>query len=244
MSGYTKEEILKTLDNIEPFNFFLNLEHGYFYTAGSRINLYADENKWAIVFEKSGFGNRSGRAEIELNYYGNCLVNLDRAGLNNIYICNSKYLTLISGEEFEKIEGDFELVDRDATRVKVRNVELSIEQDIQKYITKGIEIQAFDNPKKMIDYQSLVRYLDEENPEVFRATKEELKIALPDDLPLIMKIDSWHHKSYSEYSGGKPSSYETYKMIADVLVSKDSKRWKPTLSSNNDWRNWLEAGGL
>jgi len=59
-----------------------------------------------------------------------------------------------------------------------------------------------------------------------------------------MKIDKWHHKSYSEYGGDKPSSYETFNLIADILVSKNANIWEPSLESNNDWRNWPEAGGL
>lgn len=244
MSTYSRKDILNTLDDDEVYNFFLDLEHGCFYTAGSRINLYADKSRWAIVFEKSGFGNRSGRAEIELNYFGNCLLNLDRAGYENEYICNSKYLTLITGEAFEKIEDGFELVSKKATVVKVRNTELPIEQDIDKYKAIGIEIQDFDNPNNLIDFQSLVRYLDEMNPESLRATNDELRISIPNDLPLLMKIDRWHHKSYSEYGGAKPSSYETFQLIADVLVTRDVNEWKPTLEPNNDWRNWPEAGGL
>jgi len=59
-----------------------------------------------------------------------------------------------------------------------------------------------------------------------------------------MKIDRWHHKTYSEFEGQKPSSYETFQLIADILVTKNVKVWKPTLKLNNDWRNWPEAGGL
>jgi len=244
MSTYTKADILKALDDEDVYNFFLDLEHGYFYTAGSRINLYSDESRWAIVFEKSGFGNRSGRAEIELNYFGNCLLNLDKAGYEDAYTCNSKYLTLITGEAFEKIEEDFELVSKNATIVNVRDTELSIEQDLEKYKARGIEIQDFDNPNHLIDFQSLVRYLDETNPEALRATDDELRTSIPKDLPLLMKIDRWHHKSYSEFEGQEPSSYETFQLIADVLVTKDVNVWKPTLKPNNDWRNWPEAGGL
>ena len=244
MSTFTREEILEKLDDNSTYNFFLDLEHGYFHTAGSRINLFADEDRWAIVFEKSGFGNRSGRAEIELNYFGNCLKNLDRAGLNDKFICNAKYITIISGEDFEKIEGDFELVSKEAGHITIRNERYSIEHDSTKYEAKGIYTQDFDNPDNLIDYQSLVRYLDEQNPELFRAKNDELRISIPHDLPFLMKIDRWHHKTYTEYDGDKPSSYETFQMIADILETKNIDLWKPTLEPNNDWRNWSEAGGL
>src|SRR5689334_12802499 len=86
---FTENEILHQLDlafNGTPneyypegqpgdikYNFFLDLEHGYCETAGNRIHLYADSTRWAIVFEKSGYQNRGGSAEIELNYVGNCI---------------------------------------------------------------------------------------------------------------------------------------------------------------------------
>jgi hypothetical protein len=244
MATYTKSDILAALDNNAAYNFFPDLEHGYFYTAGSRITLFADDTRWAIVFEKIGFGNRSGRAELELNYYGNCLLNLDGAGLDDRYICNTKYLTLIDGNDFQNIEGDFELVAKDAATVRVRDKELAIEHDPTKYAAKGIEIQTFDNPEKLIDYQSLIRYLDEAYPEALRATNTELRTCLPQDLPFLFKINAWHHQSYSEWGGLKPSEYETFPLIADVLVTKDISKWTPTLEANNNWRNWPEAGGL
>jgi hypothetical protein len=244
MAAYTKADILSALDNNTTYNFFLDLEHGYFYTAGSRISLFADDTRWAIVFEKSGFGNRSGRGELELNYYGNCLQNLDGAGLNDRFICNTKYLTLIDNDAFEEIAGGFELVARDAKTVRVRDKELLIEHDPEKYAAKGIEIQEYDNADKLIDYPALMRYLDEAYREALRATDAELRTCLPPDLPFLFKIDTWHHRSYSEWGGEAPSTYETFPLIADVLVTKDVSRWAPTLEANNNWRNWPEAGGL
>jgi len=55
------------------YRFWLDLEHGYCETASSRIHLYADDERWAVVGEKSGYQNRGLRAEIELYYFGNCI---------------------------------------------------------------------------------------------------------------------------------------------------------------------------
>jgi hypothetical protein len=242
--AYSKEDILKELEDNSPYKFFLDLEHGYFYTAGSRITLLGDNERWAIVFEKTGFANRSGHAEIELNYYGNCLINLEIAGFEDQFICNAKYLILIDGNDLTNIESDFELISKEAKSIKVRGQDIVIEQDIEKYLERGIQIQDFDNPDNLIDFQSLIRYLDEENKEIFRANEQELRTCLPGDLPLLLQIDRWHHKPYSEYGGVKPREYETFQMIADILVTKDINKWKPTLKANNDWRNWPEAGGL
>ncbi len=48
----------------------------------------------------------------------------------------------------------------------------------------------------------------------------------------------------NEIVGTKPSDYETYKMIANILVSKDITKWNPTLKPNNNWRNWPNAGHM
>src|SRR5262245_38181837 len=44
--------------------------------------------------------------------------------------------------------------------------------------------------------------------------------------------------------GYVPSSYETNRLIAEVLETKDPSRFKPTLKPNNHWINWPEAGAL
>jgi hypothetical protein len=63
-----------------------------------------------------------------------------------------------------------------------------------------------------------------------------------------MQIDEWHHRMYDNYHkgslGDKPSSYETFPLIAKVLVSGDPAHYQPTLPPTNHWRNWPEAGGL
>jgi hypothetical protein len=63
----------------------------------------------------------------------------------------------------------------------------------------------------------------------------------------LIQIDKWHHKEYSiskDYGafGQKPSSYETFQMIAKILVTKDTTLWKPTLPANNHWSNWKDGG--
>jgi hypothetical protein len=122
---------------------------------------------------------------------------------------------------------------------------------VKKYEQQKIKIQDFDNPKRLIDFASLVRYLAEENPDLFRATDAELRSLLPKDLPKLFVIDNWHHKPYYVFPDGvnkpfgvKPRDYETYPMIADILVTKDTTKWKPTLKPNNDWRNWPRAGSM
>ena len=112
---YTEKDILNDLDSNGNYEYFLDLEHGYFHTSGSRINLFADEKRWAIVFEKSGFGNRSGMAQIIIDYMGNCITNRPELRLTPEFITSTIYIDLI-GDEFTRIEEDFELISKSSER--------------------------------------------------------------------------------------------------------------------------------
>ncbi len=152
--NFTESEILSELDlafNGIPssyfpegkegtirYNFFFDLEHGYFSTAGSKIHLYADSTRWAIIIEKNGYGNRSLAAEIELNYVGNCVKYPVQSYPDRDYISNSKTVILISPDEYDRIankEGSemeqFELISSDAREVKIRGIYMPIELSIQ-----------------------------------------------------------------------------------------------------------------
>jgi hypothetical protein len=63
----------KKIDNNVLYNFLIDLEHGYFLTAGNKIHLFADSKRWAIIFEVNGYNNRLNQAQIQLIYLGNCI---------------------------------------------------------------------------------------------------------------------------------------------------------------------------
>ncbi len=258
-TSFRQQGIIHNLESYdqETYHFFIDFEHPYFYTAGTRLTLFADEKRWAIVFEKAGYSTGNNCGEIEFAYFGNCLQNLKSGIAGDETTSNMKTVILINDTDLEQIDdGEFEeLVSKDKNKIKVRDTLLTIEHDTSTYQAKNIKLHDYDNPKGLIDFPSLIRFLDEEYPAVFRATDEELRACLPSDLPKLMQINQWHHKAYYKHKyknspntyaveevGTKPSDYETYKMIADVLVSRDTTKWKPTLQPNNDWRNWPKAG--
>lgn len=238
--GYTYQSILDNLDKCDGNNLFMNLEHGYFYTATSQINLYADSNRWAIVFEKSGYHNRKMVSEIELTYYGNCLINLPKDNEGNQY--NFISSTLITKDEHNNL---LEEIKNGKLRssVKFRDTIVDIDLAPSKFMQNNV-IKS----KRKIQSYDIARYIATFNHNLLQATEEELKICLPVELPKIMRIEKWHHKNYvfatTECLGSMPSSYETFRLIADILVKKDSNLWKPTLLPNNDWRNFPQAGNL
>ncbi len=250
---YTQNDIIKDLESAwipDPAKRFPLWKDDRILLSGSRISLFADNTRWAIVFEKVGDSDQAECMEMELTYFGNSLINQDIGGLNHQFVSNTKWLTnLNTVQEIENMTEELCFVSPDATSIKIREQELPIEQDIAKYQEKGIEIELDleYNPNQLVDFPSLYRYLNDDHPELFYATEDELYTCLPTCLPKLMAIDRWHHRDYyvTRYNpvpepGTRPGEYETFPMLADVLVSKDPSLWKPTLSSNNHWRDWAE----
>lgn len=86
MAQFTREQVLDYLDNsvYYPGTLFMDLENGYCYTANSRLSLVADGKDRAIVFEKSGCPNRRLAIELELDYFGSSLRNLEAGGSESV----------------------------------------------------------------------------------------------------------------------------------------------------------------
>lgn len=149
------------------YNFFLDLEHGYCETAGNRIHLYADDARWAIVFEKSGYQKRGSSVEIELNYIGNCIQYPIDKYPDIHYITNASSITLIEPEELARIENKvgteaetFELIGQSIKQIKVRDMFIPFDNDYRNYEKVGVKVREYNNPNKLIAFGDLVRYLN------------------------------------------------------------------------------------
>ncbi|MBK8392244.1 MAG: hypothetical protein IPL23_24595 [Saprospiraceae bacterium] len=46
------------------------------------------------------------------------------------------------------------------------------------------------------------------------------------------------------WENNRPSDYETWHLIAKVIVTNDPKSYKPTLEPNTHWANWLGSGSM
>lgn len=68
MAKLTSESILNYLDTCVEASFFnfMELDHPYFHTANSRLSLFADQENWATVFERSAYSDGSWSLELEL----------------------------------------------------------------------------------------------------------------------------------------------------------------------------------
>jgi hypothetical protein len=53
--------------------------------------------------------------------------------------------------------------------------------------------------------------------------------------------NDWNRKMWEN---NRPSSYETWQLIAKVIVTRDPSQYKPTLQSNTHWMNWQDSGSF
>lgn len=240
MENETLKAINKDMIN-NPYYFIPDLGDGYFNLGLSRISLYGNKENHVIVFEKTGYHNRKRAIVITLHYFGNCLQNMPIVA-NGRYVSNTDYIDLFSEENFELIEEDFELLSPAVDSIIIRGKKLKVSQDINDYIKLGIEVDTLDNPKKLIDFISFMRYNCEIYPELFRATEKEKREKIPDSLTHIMVINDWYHEYYTKSDDFLSS--ETMKLLIEVIENEDTTLWKPTQEPNNHWSNWLDSGNL
>lgn len=208
------------------------------------VHLFGDKNNWAIVFEKIGYSEAAGEVQSELNFIGNCINYKKENNGQREVLSNTTYITLISGQELEKIqmpendsEDYFEMINPKTKKVKVRNKQVTITLDATTYAKYKIKLVDSNNPKGFVSFGNLARYLYATQPKSFCANPNEIRSMLPKNLPFIMTIDKFHFKS-SYDPKNLPSTQELYIQIADVLMSLDSTLWKPTKQPNNEWYNW------
>lgn len=114
---------------------------------------------------------------------------------------------------------------------------IPFDSDYKSYEKVGIKIRRSDNPKNLIGFEDFVRYLNETNPSIIAATEEEIHKHIPKDLPKLMTLNEFHFGSAYDRSN-PPSKQELYKLIARILLTRDTTNWKPTQQPNNHWTNW------
>jgi len=213
--------------------------------AGAKLSLYANDTSWAMIFEYLMYNGGEKEYEIFLDYFGNCLKGMDTFFENGRKLnSNSKRITLINEKDFGKIittNGFF--IKKNADSIKLGSNIFKIEHNVNKYLEKGIEPYRMEGVNQSIDCISLLRYLYLTFPDKLFAPELAKKRFLSVDLPKLMELNDWYHQEYfnnygEDYIGVPPSTYETFQMLAEVLVTKDTTKYKPTLKPNTHWSNW------
>jgi len=287
----SEQDILHTLDlsNDGYYCTFVDLGNGYSYLIDTRLNVFRGDNeRWVIAIERLGYNPRADAIELEIYYYGNCLINLE--SYNNRRT-NYYQVFPIDNDNFRETN-DIESLKADSEFWMVRGQKVPLSHTKQDYIKAEIVLKEYE-PNE-IRIEEAARLIITDNHELFRATDEELYKSIPKDLMKIMVLNEWYHKdfylqihptmteehlkqtyefnknltgndymSYDEFvesykkhiiktndwnkemwDNNRPSSYETWQLIAKVIVNNDPDLYKPTLKPNTHWKNWSESGNL
>lgn len=220
MTSYSAADILKQLDDCAEAYTFPVLDNAYVYPADTRMTLYRDEERWALVIEVLGFNSHMGGTEgidNALYCFGNCLRRPPGISPDDL-------LRLVSdgdsGPLFEEPHGTG--IRKGATDLRIRG----------RLVPAPPSAEAFE----------LLRALVPGHRDQLLATDEELQSRLPADLPRLLRLDEWNHPDIAE--GDLPGESPTFKMLAQALETGNPGLYRPRRKPNTHWSNWPEGGIL
>jgi hypothetical protein len=164
------------------------------------------------------------------------------------YIANMSRVLLVKQSAFRRIENKtgtesetFEYISPNTKTILVRGKQVAFNPNWLDYEKLGIVTSDTSNPRQLIAFEDLLRYWQDTNPTLIQATDADIRQHLPRGLPKLLTLDHFHFES--TYGPIPPSAQETYRLLARILVTRDTSQWKPTQRPNNDWRNW-KSGSL
>src|SRR5262245_53148444 len=114
---FTREEILDQLDTCAKEFDFPMLDNGYIYLADTRLTVYRDDSRWALIIEVIGANYRAGGyngIDNTLYCFGNCL-------LGSVGTDNDNFLTFIGdGDDAPIFDDEISwYVNKDARTVRI-----------------------------------------------------------------------------------------------------------------------------
>jgi hypothetical protein len=123
--------------------------------------------------------------------------------------------------------------------LKYQDLFRATDEELNEYLSDGLDKilvidewhhKEFSQSKSPFsDPEFLRSRFDLQNPEVLAMIEQELE-----------KNRKWNEEDWKN----RPGSYETWQQIAEVIVSGEPSRYKPTIAPNSHWKNWPESGSL
>lgn len=233
--AYTAAEVLRQLDRCAQAFTFPILDNAYVYPADTRMTLFRDGGRWAMVVEVLGFNSHMGGTDgIDdcLYCFGNCLQRPPGLSPEDTL---RRVSDGDSGPLFDAPDGA--TIRGEARDLRVRGRLVPLPRDAEHYRQRGIELE--DPPA--IQAFELLRGLLPEHRGLLLATEEELRARVPADLLQLLQLDEWRHPDISE--GEMPGESPSFQSLAQVLESGDPKLYRPR-KPNTHWKNWPEGGIL
>jgi hypothetical protein len=245
---WTSDRILEALDACCDAFTFPMLDNGYVYLAATRLSLHRSADDWALAIEVFGFSPRGGVPDIHVHTFGSRLHARDTV---DNYVTRDAYENHLSSNPhndsrfyYPIAEGPWqdeetsELVAETATEVVLRGKAIAI-PPLAVFAEHGIELE--EAPR--IQTFELTRLLAATHRDDVLAAPTERRVSVGPELREILVLDEWHHPDVAD-DAERPSGSDTFRQLANVLVTGDVDAYRPTVEPNTHWRNWPDAGSL
>jgi hypothetical protein len=244
----TPATILEILDRCCDAYTFPMLDNGYVYLAATRLSLFRSADDWALAIEVFGFSPRAGRPDVGVHTFGSRLYQRDTPAQHpspeayQNYLANnphndSRFFYPLADGAWQDPE-DLECVAPGAREVVVRGTSRPLPR-LETYEQHGIALQ---DPPRICVFELCRLLAAIARSDVLASAGEQRVSVLPDMSP-ILQLDEWHHPDVVRDSE-RPSGSDTFRQLAEVLVSGDVSKYRPSTAPNTHWSHWPDGGTL
>lgn len=216
------------------------MDNGYIFLAATRLSLFRSDAAWALVIERFGFSPRAEAPDTEIFAAGSGICNRKQPtdfhpGWYDKYLRDSPSLEQRSSFPIDEYawqdQEDVELVNSSATELSLRGKKVAL-PTVDEYARRGIALER--TPR--VQTFELCRYLADIERDLVLATPEERRFNVDPALTQILQLEEWHHPDLA--GGERPSGSNTFRALAEVLVTGNVDRYAPKEPANTHWRNW------
>lgn len=241
------KDVLAILDECSANFTFPMLDNGYVYLAATRLSLHRTEADWAMVIEVFGYSPRSGLPDTHIHTFASTLHNRDsvqqyvnRQAYEN-YLKNhphneSRFIFPIGSGDWQDPES-CDYIAEGAKAVMLRGNVATLPA-LEEYSHHEIELE---DPSRVHVF-ALCRFLAAVEREQVLSNSEERRISLLPEMQQILLLEEWNHPNLVEDE--LPSQSETFRQLAQVLVTGDRDAYRPVAPPNTHWKNWPDGGSL
>lgn len=247
---------------------FISLRAGENFLVDSRLNLFRHPNgRWAVVFEKLVFDVAECELLLELHYFGNCITDY-AARYEVVLMNEDSFCGTVNGWWLRQDAKHWKVRGRKlpVSHNPANYISAGIKPENSKCfsLVETMRQMVFATPGPFrATTRDLYRFLPSDMEKVL-VLDEWYHVAYVIDYVLQLNaegvltlardfrsvLDTTGHSLETKKSllnvvinnlvrkKGAPGMYETWPMLAAVLVTGDSEHYQPTVAPTSHWRHW------
>ena len=244
--NWTPADILSILDACCDAYTFPMLDNGYVYLAATRLSLYRSSADWAMVIEVFGFSPRAGLPDNAIQTFASVLYERDPPDRYVDRSSYQKYLARNPHNEFRAVhpiedgpwqneEEETVAENADGLILRGRGIPLPKASDYKEH---GIELEKPPH----VQVFELCRLLAATHRAEVLATETERGVSVLPEMKQILQLEEWRHPDL--LNDERPSTSDTFRQLAEVLITGEVARYRPSPSPNTHWKHWPDGGTL